>query len=48
METPAANYYVPKHNLIENGRFNKISFGKGDKIDFAKLKDPTVPGPGLY
>jgi len=45
---PAPNHYYPKEKITENLRFSKITFGKGNKIDFSKGADPDIPGPGYY
>ncbi|CAD8192708.1 unnamed protein product [Paramecium pentaurelia] len=43
---PAPNSYEVNNKLIEQSRFNKISFGYGQKIDFTK--NNQTPGPGAY
>jgi hypothetical protein len=35
------------NTLVENKRFNRITFGKGNKYDFTKCINKH-PGPGTY
>ncbi|CAD8104960.1 unnamed protein product [Paramecium sonneborni] len=43
---PAPNSYEINNKLIEQSRFNNISFGYGQKLDFTK--NNQTPGPGAY
>ena len=40
--------YTPNMNLIENGRFKKISFGYGNKVPIGNKSVEFYPGPGTY
>ena len=44
---PPPGHYTSKYDFVENGRFNKISFGFGHKHDFTKSSNRN-PGPGTY
>lgn len=46
-EVPASNTYHPNRVLTEASRFQKTSFGFGEKINIAKAAN-AFPGPGSY
>ncbi len=46
-QSPPCNTYSPLNTLVENKRFNRITFGKGNKYDFTKCINKH-PGPGTY
>ncbi|CAD8097401.1 unnamed protein product [Paramecium sonneborni] len=45
-KVPASNTYEIKTEILEPSRFNKISLGYGNKLDFTK--NDKTPGPGAY
>lgn len=46
-DNPPCNSYTLKEKIVSNTRYNKISQGKGNKIDFSKPANYN-PGPGNY
>ena len=46
-ENPPCNMYSLKEKIVSNERYNKITLGKGNKIDFSKPLNHN-PGPGNY
>jgi len=48
--TPCPGSYDPRYSLVEQSKFNNISFGKGDRPDssYAYKSNLMNPGPGEY